>query len=81
MASAAVASTLICPGRVIGLRDPDKATVILIQQRLNQLGCGPPAEDGDSIRSESHDSGTLRFIGKIATADAAIAGASPVTEA
>ena len=35
------------PGRVIGVDDSDKANVLLIQKRLNQLGCGPIPEDGD----------------------------------
>jgi Putative peptidoglycan binding domain/CHAP domain len=35
------------PGRVIGLRDPNTQSVLLIQKRLNQLGCGPIGEDGD----------------------------------
>jgi peptidoglycan hydrolase-like protein with peptidoglycan-binding domain len=47
MATAAVAPELIFPGHVIGLRDPDTASVTRIQRRLNQLGCGPIAEDGD----------------------------------
>src|SRR5690242_20367434 len=35
------------PGQVIGLRSPDRQATQLIQRRLNQLGCGPVAEDGD----------------------------------
>jgi hypothetical protein len=34
-------------GHLIGLRDPDTQAVLLIQKRLNQLGCGPIGEDGD----------------------------------
>src|SRR5215470_9413114 len=35
------------PGHVIDLRDPDTTSTRLIQQRLNRLGCGPVAEDGN----------------------------------
>lgn len=34
------------PGRVIKLGDPDKDIVLSIQKRLNQIGCGPIAENG-----------------------------------
>jgi hypothetical protein len=33
------------PGHVLDLRDPDTASTMLIQRRLNRLGCGPVAED------------------------------------
>ena len=35
------------PGRVITVGDEDSATVLAIQHRLAQLGCGPIEEDGD----------------------------------
>ncbi|HWG50999.1 MAG TPA: peptidoglycan-binding protein [Candidatus Acidoferrales bacterium] len=47
MASPVLASSLNFPGHVVGLRDLDHASVTLIQTRLNQLGCGPVAQDGD----------------------------------
>jgi hypothetical protein len=77
MASAAVAPIPAFPGRVIGLRDPDKAIVMLIQQRLNQLGCGPVAQDGDfgpqtgeavelfQVRSADHFGAPLDADGKV----------------
>jgi hypothetical protein len=34
------------PGTVIAAGSADKAAVLAIQRRLNQLGCGPVAEDG-----------------------------------
>jgi peptidoglycan hydrolase-like protein with peptidoglycan-binding domain len=37
----------IFPGHTIGLRDPDTQSTVLIQRRINQVGCGPVAEDGD----------------------------------
>lgn len=40
-------STPTFPNRIIEIGDPDKATVTLIQQRLNAVGCGPIDEDGN----------------------------------
>jgi hypothetical protein len=34
------------PGRVISAGSKDRASVLAIQRRLNQVGCGPVAEDG-----------------------------------
>jgi hypothetical protein len=77
MATAAVAPELIFPGHVIGLRDPDTASVTLIQRRLNQLGCGPVAEDGDfgpqtqegvelfQVRSADHFGANLDVDGRV----------------
>ena len=45
MASPAMAVAF--PGHVIAAGDPDQASVLMIQKRLNQLGCGPIPEDGD----------------------------------
>lgn len=47
MATTAVIAPVHFPGHVVSLRDPDRASVTLIQKRLNQLGCGPVGEDGD----------------------------------
>lgn len=50
------------------LGDPDRARVCLIQQRLNELGCGPVAVDGD-FGSQTHHAVQLfqsRFTDSIA---------------
>jgi hypothetical protein len=40
------ASALAFP-HIIAPGDPDRSSVLAIQKRLNQLGCGPVSEDGD----------------------------------
>lgn len=40
-------TTLQFPGRIIKKDDDDKAIVLAIQHRLNQVGCGPIDEDGE----------------------------------
>ena len=37
---------MLFPGRVISAGSKDKRSVLAIQRRLNQVGCGPVAEDG-----------------------------------
>src|SRR5215472_4832677 len=46
MSSSAI-SAPVFSGHVIGLRDTDTQSALMIQKRLNRLGCGPIAEDGD----------------------------------
>jgi len=77
MATPVVPPTFNFPGHVIGLRDPDRASVTLIQKRLNQVGCGPMAEDGDfgpqtqeavelfQIRSADHFGAPLDVDGRV----------------
>ncbi|HEX2329978.1 MAG TPA: peptidoglycan-binding protein [Candidatus Angelobacter sp.] len=77
MAAPAIAAPTNFPGHVINLRDPDTASVALIQKRLNQLGCGPIAEDGDfgpqtqeavelfQVRSADHFGAPLEVDGKV----------------
>jgi putative peptidoglycan binding protein/CHAP domain-containing protein len=77
MATSTVATSLNSPGHPIGLRDRDDASVMLIQKRLNQLGCGPIAEDGDfgpqtqeavelfQMRSADHFGASLDVDGKV----------------
>ncbi len=76
MASSAIGISNF-PGHVIGLRDPDTRSIVLIQKRLNQLGCGPIAEDGVfgpqteeavelfQMRSADHFSLPLDMDGKV----------------
>src|SRR4030095_15946128 len=45
MASASVTGPVF-PGRVIKAGSEDKVSVLAIQKRLNQAGCGPVQEDG-----------------------------------
>lgn len=75
MASAAMAVAF--PRRVISAGDSDKASILMIQQRLNQLGCGPIPEDGDfgpkttaavelfQMRSADHFGTPLDMDGKV----------------
>ena len=77
MSTSAVISQLNFPGHVISLRVPDRASVAAIQKRLNQLGCGPVAEDGDfgpetqeavelfQMRSADHFGAPLDVDGKV----------------
>jgi len=75
MASAAMAVAF--PGRVISAGDSDNVSIVMIQKRLNQLGCGPIAEDGNfgpkttaavelfQMRSADHFGTPLDMDGKV----------------
>ncbi len=45
--STALASSLPLPGKVVKLGHQEQETVLTIQDRLNETGCGPIEEDGD----------------------------------
>jgi hypothetical protein len=84
------------PGRVITVGDEDRKTVLAIQRRLTQLGCGPLEDDGDfgpktkagvqlfQARFTDTDGLPLKVDGKVgAITWAALFGAesAPMTEA
>ena len=41
-----MSTTLLFPGRVIKAGEQDRNIVLVIQRRLNQMGCGPVEQDG-----------------------------------
>ncbi|WP_295389919.1 peptidoglycan-binding protein [uncultured Thiodictyon sp.] len=56
------------PGRIVKIGDPDSALVKKIEGRLNAVGCGPIAEDGDFDEAET-ESAVKRFQARFTDLD------------
>lgn len=55
------------PGKIVKRGHKDKETVLAVQRRLNELGCGPIDEDGD-FGKQTHD-GVVLFQARFSDTD------------